>query len=130
MVTFVKLLYNYMKYEELVNNHAPELIEKLVTDVVTKDPVEIRFDFEDDDQWAVISMHIYEEDKEISVRLHANNRYTLNFGYYDDEDEFFEITKTLTEEEKDGLPKRLQKVMEKVLADEKGMRMPGNFLSR
>ena len=40
-----------MNYEELVNNHAPELIEKLVTDVVTKDPVDIRFDFEDDDQW-------------------------------------------------------------------------------
>ena len=119
-----------MKYEELVNNHAAELIERLVTDVVTKDPVEIHFDFEDDDQWAVISMHIYEEDKEISVRLHANNRYELCFGYYDDEDEFFEITKTLTEEEKDGLPKRLQKVMEKVLADEKGMRLPGNFLSR
>jgi hypothetical protein len=119
-----------MKYEELVKNHVAELIEKLVTDVVTKDTVEIRFDFEDDDQWAIISMHIYEEDKEISVRLRANNCYSLYFGYYDDEDEFFEITKTLTEEEKDGLPKRLQKVMEKVLADEKGMRMPGNFLSR
>ena len=130
IVTFTKLLKDDMKYEELVKNHAAELIEKLVTDVVTKDPVEIRFDFEDDDQWAIISMHIYEEDKEISVKLHANNRYALYFGYYDDEDEFFEITKTLTEEEKDGLPKRLQKVMEKVLADEKGMRMPGNFLSR
>ena len=130
MVTFTKLLKDDMKYEELVKNHTAELIEKLVTDVVTKDPVEIRFDFEDDDQWAIISMHIYEEDKEISVRLHANNRYALYFGYYDDEDEFFEITKTLTEEEKEGLPKRLQKVMEKVLADEKGMRMPGNFLSR
>ncbi len=38
---------------------------------------------------AIISMHIYEEDKAISVRLHANNRYELCFGYYDDEDEFF-----------------------------------------
>ena len=130
IVTFTKLLKDDMKYEELVKNHVAELIEKLVTDVVTKDTVEIRFDFEDDDQWAIISMHIYEEDKEISVKLHANNRYALYFGYYDDEDEFFEITKTLTEEEKDGLPKRIQKVMEKVLADEKGMRMPGNFLSR
>lgn len=119
-----------MKYEELVEKHAPALIEKLVTDLLTKDPVEIRFDFEDDDQWAIISMHIYEEDKEISVKLHPNSRYALYFGYYDDEDEFFEITKTLTEAEKDVLPKRLQKVMEKVLADEKGMRMPGNFLSR
>ena len=119
-----------MNYEELVKNHAGKMIERLVTDVVTKNPVEIRFDFEDDDQWSVISMHIYEEDKEISIRLHANNRYELHFGYYDDDDEFFEITKTLTEDERDMIPKRLQKVMEKVLADEKGMRMPGNFLSR
>ena len=119
-----------MNYEDLVKNHAGDMIERLVTDVVTKNPVEIRFDFEDDDQWAVISMHIYEEDKEISIRLHANNRYELLFGYYDDKDEYFEISKTLTEEEKDIIPKRLQKVMEKVLADEKGMRMPGNFLSR
>ena len=119
-----------MNYEELVKNHAGDMIERLVTDVVTKNPVEIRFDFEDDDQWAVISMHIYEEDKEISIRLHANSRYELHFGYYDDDDEFLEITKSLTEEEKDIIPKRLQKVMEKVLADEKGMRMPGNFLSR
>ena len=119
-----------MTYEELVKNHAGEMIEKLVTDVVSKDAVEVRFEFLDDDQWSVISMHIYEEDKEISIRLHANSRYELHFGYYDDNDEFFEITKTLTEEEKDIIPKRLQKVMEKVLADEKGMRMPGNFLSR
>ena len=127
IVTFTKLLKDDMKYEELVKNHAAELIEKLVTDVVTKDPVEIRFDFEDDDQWAIISMHIYEEDKEISVKLHANNRYALYFGYYDDEDEFFEITKTLTEEEKDGLPKRLRKVMEKYWPMRKACACPAIF---
>jgi len=119
-----------MTYEELVKNHAGEMIEKLVTDVVSKDYVEVRFDFEDNEQWSVISMHIYEEDKEISLRLHANNLYNLYFGYYDDEDEFFEIIKPLTEEEKKVIPKGLQKVMEKVLSDEKGMRLPGNFLSK
>ena len=119
-----------MTYEELVKNHAGEMIEKLVTDVLSKDIVEVRFDYEDNDQWAVISMHIYEEDKEISLRLHTDDRYELYFGYYDDEDEFFEITQPLTEEEKNIIPKGLKKVMKKVLADEQGMRLPGNFLSK
>lgn len=119
-----------MTNEELVKNHSGEMIEKLLTEVISKDPVEIRFEFEDNDQWSVISMHIYEEDKEISLRLHAGDRYELYFGYYDDEDEFFEITQLLTPEEKMMIPKGLQKLMGKVLADEQGMRLPGNFLSK
>ncbi|HEY4967740.1 MAG TPA: hypothetical protein VII28_15150 [Puia sp.] len=119
-----------MTNEELLKNHSSELIEKLVTEVVSKDPVEVRFEFVDNDQWAVISMHNYEEDKEISLRLHSDNRYELYFGYYDDEDEFFEILQPLVPEEINIIPKRLQKVMSKVLADERGMRLPGNFLSR
>lgn len=119
-----------MTYEDLVKNHAGEMIEKLVTDVVSKDAVEVRFEFLDNDQWSVISMHIYVEDKEISLRLHANDRYELYFGYYDDKDEFFEISQPLTPEEKKIIPKGLRKVMEKVLADEQGMRLPGNFLSK
>jgi hypothetical protein len=119
-----------MTYEELVKNHAGEMIEKLVTDVLSKDVVEVRFEFEDNEQWSVISMHIYEEDKEISLRLHANDRYELYFGYYDDEDEFFEIIQPLTSEEIKVIPKRLQKVMEKVLSNEEGLRLPGNFLSK
>ena len=119
-----------MTYEELVKNHAGELIEKLVTEVLNKPAVDIRFEFIEDEQWSVISMHIYQEDKEISLRLHPHDRYELNFGYYDDEDEFFEISQTLTPEEKKILPKGLQKLMEKVLTDEKGMRLPGNFLSK
>jgi hypothetical protein len=119
-----------MTYEELVKNHAGEMIEKLVTDVISKDAVEVRFEFEDNDQWSVISMHIYEEDKEISLRVHANDRYELFFGYYDEDDEFFEIIQPLSEEEKKVIPNGLRKVMAKVLADEQGMRLPGNFLSK
>ena len=119
-----------MTYEELVKNHAGEMIEKLVTDVVTKDVVEVHFEFDDDAQWAAISMHIYEEDKEISLRLLAGDKYELFFGYYDDKDEFFEIIKPLTPEETELVPKRLRKVMEKVLSSEEGMRLPGNFLSK
>ncbi|HEY4151431.1 MAG TPA: hypothetical protein VGM41_20975 [Chitinophagaceae bacterium] len=119
-----------MKYEDLVKNHSAEIIEKLVTDVVTKEPVEVHFNFEDNDQWAAITVHVYEEDKEMSVRLHANDLYDLHFGYYDDDDEFIEIVQQLTEEEKKIIPDRLRKVMKKVLADEEGMRLPVNFLSR
>jgi hypothetical protein len=121
---------NRMNFEELVKNSSGEMIEKLLTDVLGKDAVEVRFEFEDNDQWSVITMHIYEEDKEISIRLHANDRYDLYFGYYDDEDEFHEIIKELSPEEKLMIPKGLQKVMTKVLSDEQGMRLPGNFLSK
>jgi len=119
-----------MSYEELVKNHSPELIERLVTWVVNEDPVEIHFDFLDNDQWAIISMHIYEEDQQISIRLHTADRYDLYFGYYDDEDEFFEIIHTLTEEEKKILPDSLKKLMKSVLDKEEGIRIPGSFLSR
>jgi hypothetical protein len=119
-----------MKYEELVKTHAAEIIEKLVTDVLSKEPVEVHFNFEDDDQWSLITMHIYEEDKEISLRLHQDDLFDLHFGYYDDNDEFFEIVQPLTEEQKKIIPELLKKVMKKVLTDERGMRLPNNFLSR
>ncbi|HTF27591.1 MAG TPA: hypothetical protein VK625_02035 [Flavitalea sp.] len=119
-----------MNYEEMVKNNAGEMIEKLVTDVLSKDTIEIHFDFQDNEQWSVISMHIYEEDKEIALRVLADNRYLLYFGYYDDEDEFHEIIQPLSDEEKLVIPKGLQKAMEKVVADEQGLRLPGHFLSR
>ena len=91
---------NNMNFEELVRDHSADMIEKLVTYVVSQDPVEVRFDFLEQDQWAMITMFEYEEDKEVSVRLHPGDKYELYFGYYDDEDEFFEITHDFTEEEK------------------------------
>ena len=117
-----------MTFEELIKNHSADVIEKLITEVLSKDPVEIRFDFLDEDQWAIITTHQYEEDKEISLRLHLNDYYDLYFGYYNDEDEFIDIVHPLTEEEKKILPVRLKKVMKKVLDDEQGMRIPNNLL--
>ncbi|RYY27278.1 MAG: hypothetical protein EOO04_09615 [Chitinophagaceae bacterium] len=119
-----------MNYEELVKNHAGSMIEKLVNEVLSRDSIEIHFDFQDDEQWSVISMHIYEEDKEIALRVYADKNYHLYFGYYDDEDEFHELSQPLTEEDKKVIPKGLQKAMEKVVADEQGLRLPPNFLSR
>ena len=119
-----------MNYNELVKSHSDELIEKLVKYVLTKDPVEILFDFLKEDQWAIISMHQYEEDIQVSVRLHLNNYYDLYLGYYDDEDEFFEIIQPLTDTEIEMLPPKLKIIMKKVLDDEKGVRLSGHFLAK
>jgi hypothetical protein len=119
-----------MTFEELIKNHSADVIEKLITEVLTKDPVEIHLDFLDEDQWSIITTHQYNEDTEISLRLHLNDYYDLYFGYYNDEDDFIEIVHPLTEEEKNILPVRLKKVMKKVLDDEQGIRIPNNFLSR
>jgi len=118
-----------MTYEELVREHPGSLVEKLVTEVVSKDSIDVHFEIEDD-EWAVIKVHIYEEDKEMALRLLSEGRWVLQFGYYDDEDEFIELLQPLTQTEIDMIPKGLQKVMLKVLASEEGLRVPGNFLSR
>lgn len=119
-----------MTYEELVKKHPGSLVEKIVTEVLSKDAIDVPFEDEDDDQWAVIKVHIYEEDKEMALRLLTDNRWILQFGYYDDEDEFIELLQPLTQTEIDLIPKGLQKVMLKVLVSEQGMRLPGNFLSK
>jgi hypothetical protein len=121
---------NNMTYEELVKKHPGSLVEKIVTEVVNKDTVEVHFEIEDDDQWSVIKVHVYEEDKEMSLRLLSEGRWVLQFGYYDDEDEFIELIQPLTQPDIDLIPKRLQKVMQRVLVGEEGLRLPGNFLSR
>ena len=121
---------NELTYEDLVKKHPGSLVEKIVTEVLSKDAFDVNFEDEEDDQWAVIKVHIYEEDKEMAIRLLSDSRWILQFGYYDDEDEFIELLQPLTQTEIDLIPKGLQKVMLKVLASEKGLRVPGNFLSR
>jgi hypothetical protein len=121
---------NNMTYEELVKKHPGSLVEKMVTEVVNKDAVEVHFEIQDDDQWSVIKVHIYEEDKEMALRLLSESRWVLQFGYYDDDDEFIELLQPLTQPEIDLIPKGLQKVMQRVLVSEEGLRLPGNFLSR
>lgn len=117
-----------MNYQDLVDNHTSKLIDQFLGHVLTQESIEIHFDFLDDDQWSIISMHQYEEDLEISIRLHLNGVYDLYIGYYDDEDEFHEIVHPLTLEESEQLPKGLKKLMKKVVDDESGIRVKGDFL--
>jgi hypothetical protein len=119
-----------MTNEELIEKHSDKVVENLVAVIVSEATVEVRFEFQDSDQWAVTSVHNYEEDNETSLRLFNDGRYELYYGYYNDDDEFFEIVKTLTPEEKNIIPRGLQKVMAKVLADERGMRLPGKLLTK
>lgn len=117
-----------MTFEELIKNHPAEVIEKLITEVLSEEFVDIGFDFFEQDQWAIVTVHQYEEDRELSVRLHPNDHYDLYVGYYDDQDEFIEMVHPFSEEEKKILPEKLIKVMKKVLQDEEGLRIPNKLL--
>jgi len=116
--------------EELIRQEPGSLVKKIVEEVGSAKAVDIHFEDEDDEQWAVVKIHLYEEDKEMALRLLSEDRWVLQLGYYDDEDEFIELLQPLTQPEIDLIPKGLQKVMLKVLASEEGLRVPGNFLSK
>jgi len=116
--------------EELIRQEPGSLVKKIVEEAGSAKAVDIHFEDEDDEQWAVVKIHLYEEDKEMALRLLSEDRWVLQLGYYDDEDEFIELLQPLTQPEIDLIPKGLQKVMLKVLASEEGLRVPGNFLSK
>lgn len=117
-----------MMLEILVKDRGNELIAKLVTWATGNARIEIRFEDDDDDQWSVFTLYDYDGDKELSLRLHANDLFELHVGCYDDEDEFIEATETLSAAQKKMLPEKLKKVMKKVLEDEKGLRLPGSLM--
>lgn len=121
---------NKMTNEELIRQHPDSLVKKIVKEVVGAKAVDIHFEDEDDEQWAVVKVHMYDEDKEMALRLLPKDRWVLQLGYYDEEDEFIELLQPLTQSEMDLIPKGLQKVMLKVLASEEGLRVPGNVLSK
>lgn len=117
-----------MHYEALLKDDPVQLVKKLLTELSGKKGVDVRFEFVDNDQWAVVSVYMDEEDNELSLRLHHNGHFELYVGYYDEEDELQELSKTLTSEEIQHIPKSLQKVMGKVVADEEGLRVSGSIL--
>ena len=117
-----------MTLVEKFNNNLDEFLGDLISSIVSKDMVEIRFEFEDNEQWSVATSFGEEDDSETSLRLHSGSRYFVYLGYYDEKDEFFEVVKQLTPEQAATIPAALSKVMAKVLDDEQGMRVPGSLL--
>jgi hypothetical protein len=118
------------KYEELVSNRPGSLVEQIVTAVVKQKAVDVHLEEEEDQQWAIVKVHKEQEDQEMGIRLQTGDKWILQFGYYDDDDEFIELLQPLTQPDIDRIPQTLQKVMRKVLASEEGLRVPGNLLSR
>jgi len=130
LIIFAASMANKRTNEELIRQDPGSLVQKIVNEVVGKKAVDIHFESEDDEQWAVVKIHIYEEDKEMALRLLSGNRWVLQLGYYDEEDEFIELLQPLTQPEIDLIPTGLQKVMLKVQLSEEGLRVPGSFLSK
>ncbi|GGB02076.1 hypothetical protein GCM10011511_26650 [Puia dinghuensis] len=130
MGIFAAAMANNKKYEELVKNRPGSLVEKIVTEVVNKKAVDVHFEEEDNEQWAIIKVHKDEEDQELAIRLLSGDKWVLQFGFYDDEDEFIELLQPLAQSEITLIPQGLRKVMLKVLSSEEGLRVPGNLLSR
>lgn len=116
--------------EEQIQKHPGALVEKIVTEALSKKAVDIHFEEEDNQQWAIVKMYNENEDQELGIRLHPGDKWALQFGYYDDEDEFVERLQPLAQPEIALIPQGLQKVMRKVLSSEEGLRVPGNLLSK
>jgi hypothetical protein len=121
---------NDMKNEELIRQHPDTLVRKIVKEAAGAKAVDIHFEEEDEERRAVVKIHNYDEDEEMTLRLLPKNTWVLHLGYYDDEDEFVELLQPLTPAEIDLIPNGLQKVMLKVLVSEEGLRVPGSFLSK
>lgn len=121
---------NIKKYEDLVKNRPGSLVEQIVKEVVNKKAVDVSFEEDDDAQWAIVRIHNEDEDQEMAIRLLSEDKWVLQFGFYDDKDEFIELLQPLAQPEIALIPKGLQKVMGKVLSSEEGLRVPGTLLTK
>ncbi len=117
-----------MSFEEDVKKNSVAIIEQLISEALAETYLEVLFDYEAQDQWSFITTHHYEEDKEISLRLHSTNVFKLIIGYYDDEDEFHEVIHELNADEQTAIPDGLQKLMQKVMNDEQSIKVATNLL--
>jgi len=92
--------------------------------------VDIRFDFEGEDTWAVITEFDEKDDSQLSIRFLGNDRWLAVAGDYDEEDDFVETFEELTPEIIQEIPEGCKILLHKVRDDEKGMRLAGHFLLR
>jgi hypoxanthine phosphoribosyltransferase len=117
-----------MYTKEYLQKNSIEILETLLNQVLTETHVDVSFDYFKNDSWSSVTYNNYEEDIEISVRLHNNKTYDLHIGFYDKEDEFQELNHILNEEQIVSIPLGLKKVMMKVVLDEEGLRVPCSLL--
>jgi len=129
-VIFATVMAKKKTYEELVRDQSGTLVEQIVTAVVKQKSVDVFFEEEDDQQWAIVRVYKEKEDQEMGIRLQTGDKWILQFGYYDEEDEFIELLQPLAPADIDRIPQALQKVMRKVLVSEEGLRVPGGLLGR
>jgi len=120
---------NNQQYKEWVKTRPGVLVEQIIKEVISKKAVDVSFE-DEDDPYAMVKIYKDNDDQEMAIRLHPGDKWVLQFGYYDDDDEFIELLQPLTQPEIDTIPQGLQKVMRKVLSSEEGLRVPGNLLTK
>src|ERR1700760_4413421 len=121
---------NNKKLIEQVKSNPGSIVSQIVKEAVGKKAVEVHFEEDDEASWAIIRMHDEDEDQEMAIRLQTGDQWLLQFGYYDDEDDFIELLQPLGPADIELIPQGLQKLMRKVLANEEGLRVPGRLLAK
>jgi hypothetical protein len=107
-----------------------QVIQDLLERLSQLPQVDIRFDFEGEDTWAVITEFDEKDDSQLSIRFLGTDRWLLVAGDYDEEDDFVEIFEELTPELIQEIPEGCKILLHKVRDDEKGMRLAGHYLLR
>ena len=107
-----------------------QVIQELLERLSQLPQVDIRFDFEGEDTWAVITEFDEKDDSQLSIRFLGHDRWLMVAGDYDEEDDFVENFEELTPELIQEIPEGCKILLHKVRDDEKGMRLAGHFLLR
>ena len=129
-IIFAAVMATKKTFEELVGDQPGSVVEQIAAELIKQKYVEIHLEEEDDQQWAIVKIYKEKDDQEMAIRFQTGEKWILQFGYYDDRDEFIELLQPLTPPDIERIPQALQKVMRKVLAGEEGLRVPGNLLSK
>lgn len=106
----------------------PTLIKNFISWAVAEDHLDIHHNYQDQDEWAQLTHHLYDEDKEISIKLHKSNLCELHIGFYDEKDDFHELATPIDIHLLPLIPESLLKLMQHVIDKEEGIRVPGNLL--
>ena len=112
------------------DKNTAQVIHDLLERLSQLPQVDIRFDFEGEDTWAVITEFDEKDDAQLSIRFLGNDRWLVVAGDYDEEDDFVETFEELTPEIVQEIPEGCKILLHKVRDDEKGMRLAGHYLLR